>query len=142
MYDKILIPTDGSEKAEVAAGHAAELAEKHDAELHALYVVDVGVESSVDAVDELMSELEEAEELDEKAEEALNSVKERFPDAVGSVEYGKPYREIHDYVEENDIDLVVMGTRGRKGLERILLGSVTEKVLRSSDVPVLTVRNV
>jgi nucleotide-binding universal stress UspA family protein len=53
---------------------------------------------------------------------------------------GTPHREILAYVEEHDADLVVLGTRGQTGLERYLLGSVTERVLRSSPVPVMTVR--
>ncbi|WP_394351132.1 universal stress protein [Halorubrum sp. CBA1125] len=48
---------------------------------------------------------------------------------------------MHSYVDANDIDLIVMGTHGRSGLERYLLGSVTEKVVRTSALPVLTVRS-
>uniref|UniRef100_UPI00387E9FE4 universal stress protein n=1 Tax=Haloarcula regularis TaxID=3033392 RepID=UPI00387E9FE4 len=51
-----------------------------------------------------------------------------------------PYQAIQAYVEDNDVDLVVMGTHGRTGLERYLLGSVTEKLVRTAPVPVLTVR--
>jgi nucleotide-binding universal stress UspA family protein len=58
----------------------------------------------------------------------------------GVVAQGAPHRAILDYVDEQDIDLIVMGTHGRTGLDRYLLGSVTEKVVRLSDAPVLTVR--
>jgi nucleotide-binding universal stress UspA family protein len=58
----------------------------------------------------------------------------------GVVAQGAPHQAILDYVDEHDIDLVVMGTHGRTGLDRYLLGSVTEKVVRLSDAPVLTVR--
>ncbi|TKX51858.1 universal stress protein, partial [Halorubrum sp. SP3] len=53
---------------------------------------------------------------------------------------GTAYRSIHNYVDDHGIDVVVMGTHGRKGIDRYLLGSVTERVVRTSDVPVLTVR--
>lgn len=56
------------------------------------------------------------------------------------VRRGNPHREILDYADEHAVDLVVMGTHGRTGLDRYLLGSVTEKVVRLSNVPVLTVR--
>jgi nucleotide-binding universal stress UspA family protein len=58
----------------------------------------------------------------------------------GVVSSGTPHRAILDYVDEEDVDLVVMGTHGRTGLDRYLLGSVTEKVVRLSDAPVITVR--
>jgi nucleotide-binding universal stress UspA family protein len=57
-----------------------------------------------------------------------------------AVVVGTVHRSIRSYVEENDIDLVVMGTHGRQGIERFLLGSVTERTVRTSPVPVLTVR--
>jgi len=56
------------------------------------------------------------------------------------VEWGEPYESVLDYADEHDIDIIVMGTHGRTGLDHHLLGSVTEKVVRTSDVPVLTVR--
>jgi nucleotide-binding universal stress UspA family protein len=58
----------------------------------------------------------------------------------GVVAQGTPHQAILDYIGEHDIDLVVMGTHGRTGLDRYLLGSITEKVVRLSDAPVLTVR--
>jgi nucleotide-binding universal stress UspA family protein len=53
---------------------------------------------------------------------------------------GDPYEEIIDYAETEGVDMIVMGTHGRSGLDRFLLGSVTEKVVRTADAPVLTVR--
>lgn len=58
----------------------------------------------------------------------------------GVVAQGTPHQAILDHIDEHDIDLVVMGTHGRTGLDRYLLGSITEKVVRLSDAPVLTVR--
>lgn len=57
-----------------------------------------------------------------------------------AIEHGNPYRAIRSYVDEQEIDLVVMGTHGRSGIERYLLGSVTEKTVRTLPVPVMTVR--
>lgn len=89
----------------------------------------------------------------EKPEEIRASIKEYgtnlladVVDQFGNVETqtalqtGNPYEVILDYTKDHAIDLVVMGTHGRTGLDRYLIGSVTEKVVRMSDVPVLTVR--
>ncbi|MFB6189971.1 MAG: universal stress protein [Candidatus Nanohaloarchaea archaeon] len=143
MYEKILLTTDGSEGAEAAVAHAEDLAKKYGAELHILFVLDIGVDTSIGAVSDLMGELEEAGRLTELGQEAVDSIeKELDPevDAVTHVARGVPHKEITGYADENDIDLIVMSSRGRTGLDRVLLGSVTEKVLRSSDIPVLTVK--
>jgi nucleotide-binding universal stress UspA family protein len=86
------------------------------------------------------------DELQAKAEAYGTDLVERVADRFGDVQTrtevrsGNPHETILDYTDEHDIDLVVMGTHGRTGLDRYLLGSVTEKVVRTSDVPVLTVR--
>ncbi|MFB6159184.1 MAG: universal stress protein [Candidatus Nanohalobium sp.] len=137
MYDKILVPTDGSEGAEVAVEHAIDLAKKYDAELHAVYVVDVRAGSAADMWANLLSEFEE---IGEEATEGIKTrAREAGVKAVAEVVRGIPHREINDYAGENSVDLIVMGTHGRSGLDRILLGSVTEKVVRTSEIPVLTV---
>lgn len=61
-------------------------------------------------------------------------------DVVTSVEYGIPHEVILEYCTDEGIDMVVMGTKGRTGLDRVLVGSVTERVVRMADVPVVTVR--
>jgi nucleotide-binding universal stress UspA family protein len=83
--------------------------------------------------------------LEESAQSAVESVEAQATEASVSgvetaIEHGSPYRGIRSYVEDHDIDLVVMGTHGRSGIERYLLGSVTEKTVRTSPVPVMTVR--
>jgi nucleotide-binding universal stress UspA family protein len=138
-YADILIPTDGSEQAAAAIDVGVDITSNYDARLHALSVVEpiaMGVDFQSADVFEL---------LEEAAQSAVDSVEKKASQASLSkvetaVKYGHPYREIHSYVDANDIDLVVMGTHGRSGLERYLLGSVTEKVVRTSAVPVLTVR--
>ena len=137
MYDKILIPTDGSDGTRGAVEQAISLATTHDAALHTVYVVDttVGTEPSVPGA---LGALEDVGEkaIDDVIQQAEAAGVESIEAAVAQ---GIPHRAILDYVDEEDIDLVVMGTHGRTGLDRYLLGSVTEKVVRLSDVPVLTV---
>ncbi|RLM63431.1 universal stress protein [Halorubrum sp. Atlit-8R] len=139
MYSEILVPTDGSPASDAAIEHAIDLADRYDARLHALYVVDGAAYSSLEAGAEVV-----VEALESEGEEATTRVAEAAADAgvecVTSVTSGTAYRSIHSYVDDHDIDVVVMGTHGRKGIDRYLLGSVTERVVRTSDVPVLTVR--
>ena len=147
MYERILVPTDGSDVAEAAVAHALDLAEKYDAEVHALYVVDVdsvNLSLGTEQVDRLkQGRFDEMEELKQKAEEATGAVAalggERGVDVVEHVSGGRPHTVIGDYAESHDIDLIVMGSHGRAGVRRALLGSVTERTLRSTHVPVLVV---
>lgn len=139
MYDRILFPTDGSDGAAAALEHAIDLALSTEATLHVLYVVEethVAIEASPADV---LGALEAA------GERALEGARTRAENAgvssvQGSIGSGSPYRGILDYADEHEIDLIVMGTHGRRGIDRYLLGSVTEKVVRTADCPVLTVR--
>jgi len=138
VYDQILVPTDGSKGTRGAVEHAIDLATTYDAPLHTIYVVEtnVGIDSSVPGTLDALEEAGEnaIDEVIQQAEAAgVNTIE-------GVVAQGAPHRAILDYVDEHDIDLVVMGTHGRTGLDRYLLGSITEKVVRLSDAPVLTVR--
>lgn len=139
MYQRVLVPTDGSEGAESAVDHAIDIAKTYGAELHVLYAVDtasLSVEVNTATVIENL-EAEGAEITGEVAERAEAAGVERVQTEVI---HGIPHETILDYAEDSAADLVVMGTHGRTGLDRYLLGSVTEKVVRKSDVPVLTVR--
>lgn len=141
MYDRILVPTDGSAEGEQAVAHAVELASEHGSTVHALYVINTAsyaglpMESSWEGIDEM---------LRADAEDAVTAVerlaRERNVPVQTAVVEGSPSKQIVHYAEANDCDLVVMGTHGRGGIDRLLLGSVTEKVVRGSNVPVLTVR--
>ena len=140
MYDEILVPTDGSPAATAALDHAIDLAETYGARLHTLYVVDASSFASIDAGSDMVIDA-----LEEEGERAVEEVRERA-EAAGieteaHVASGTAYRSILDYIDSEGVDLVVMGTHGRRGVERFLLGSVTERVVRSADVPVLTVRD-
>ena len=137
MYREILVPTDGSRGSLEAADHAIDLATTVDAGVHALYVVQTAVGTDAD-----MAGVYEA--FEEVGQDAVDAVVERAESAgvstvVGSLAYGSPHEAIREYADEHDIGLIVMGTHGRTGLDRYLIGSVTEKVVRTADVPVLTV---
>lgn len=139
MYDEILVPTDGSPAAEAAIEHAIDLAVNYDARIHGLYVVDATAFASVESGTELVVEALEAEGR-QAVERITQATSEAGVDVETTVYSGTAYRGILDYVDDHDVDLVVMGTHGRRGVERFLLGSVTERVVRSADVPVMTVR--
>jgi nucleotide-binding universal stress UspA family protein len=139
LYERILVPTDGSAASRPAIEHAIELAATHDATLHAIYVINtasfasIPTEGSWEGVSEMLAR-EGGEALESVTEEA-----ETHGVPVETVQVdGSPSREIVRYAEENGCDLIVMGTHGRGGIDRLLLGSVAEKVVRSSSVPVLT----
>jgi len=138
MYDAILVPTDGSEGTARAVEHAIELAVRYDAALHTVSVVET------DDIGADVPEGDVPEELRDVAERAIDDVVDQAEAAdVGTIEariaLGTPHRAILDYIDERDIDIVVMGTHGRTGLDQRLLGSVTERVVRMADVPVLSV---
>ncbi|MFC6753681.1 universal stress protein [Halorubrum tibetense] len=139
MYDEILVPTDGSPASDAAIEHAIDIAAQYGARLHALYVVDGAAYSTLEAGSEIV-----VEALQSEGETATRRVADAATDAgvesTTTVTTGTAYRSIREYVDEHGIDMVVMGTHGRKGLDRYLLGSVTERVVRTADVPVLTVR--
>jgi nucleotide-binding universal stress UspA family protein len=138
VYDDILLPTDGSDAADAAVEHAIDLAARYDATLHVLYVADTTEYSTVTFEDDVVDPLER------EGEGVVDAVVEQADDrnvrAKGVVMQGGVFETIQDYVADEGVDAVVMGTHGRRGLGRALLGSVTERVVRTSDVPVLTVR--
>jgi nucleotide-binding universal stress UspA family protein len=140
VYERILVPTDGSDAAAAAADHALELADADDATLHVLYVVDVRMSPISTGMDrEAVVDLLELSDEQPTAPIRARAAAASIP-VVEAIRIGVPDEAIRAYVEEVDCDLVVMGTHGRTGLEHALLGSVTEHVLRTVDVPVLTVR--
>ncbi|MFC7006910.1 universal stress protein [Halalkalicoccus salilacus] len=147
MYERILVPTDGSNVAEAAVEQAVDIAEKYGAEVHALFVADVDAVAyglGTEQVDRIrQGNFQGMTELREDAKDATGYVKERT-EALGLTVVerhagGRPHDLIADYAKDNDIDLIVMGSHGRSGVRRVLLGSVTERTLRSTHVPVLVV---
>ncbi|EMA53527.1 universal stress protein [Halococcus thailandensis] len=136
-YDRIVIPTDGSDTATVAVDHGLAIAEQYDATVHALSVVELSAVAGSYDVPSMI------ESLTERCERTVESVAEecenRGLDVVADVVEGTPYQAIQKYIRSEEIDLVAMGTHGRTGLGRYLIGSVTERIVRTSDIPVLTV---
>jgi nucleotide-binding universal stress UspA family protein len=136
MYDRILFPTDGSEAADDALPYALAIARHHDATLHVLHVADTNQDSLTLLGDEVIDVLErEGERI---VEAAATRVREAGVAADTRVAQGDPALTIADYAETADTDLIVMATHGRSGLDRVLLGSVTEGVAESATVPVVT----
>jgi nucleotide-binding universal stress UspA family protein len=137
-YDTILVPTDGSAGTERTVTHAEELARVHAATIHALYVVDatsftgLPMETSWEGIRGM---------LEEKGETALEQVERLVADVPveTSVVEGTPNREIVRFAAEHPVDAIVMGTHGRGGIDRLLLGSVAERVVRGAPVPVVTI---
>ncbi|MFD1569735.1 universal stress protein [Halorubrum laminariae] len=142
MFDTIVVATDGSDSVRRAVGVAVDIAARFEAEVHAVYIVDSGeVESTPDEVRE---DLRDA--LDDHGESALAEVKDVATDrdsdlaVTAEVREGRPAAEIAGYARDVNADVVAMGTRGRHGENRFLIGSVAERVVRTCPVPVLTVR--
>ena len=147
MYDTILVPTDGSDTAEYAVEHAIDLAEKYDADVHALYVVDtsaIDVSLGTEQVDRIrQGQFGDMPELEQRANEATGIVAAKAEahdvQVTEAVVAGQPHKQISNYASNNDVDLIVMGSAGRSGVRRALLGSVAERTLRSTKIPVLVV---
>lgn len=127
--DRILVPSDGSEVALAAAPLAVELAQRTGARLDLLHAV----EDTLDSADK-----------EAAASEALRPLEERCGiseiECEAHVASGRPNKAIYDHAVEHGIDLIVMATRGRGGIERFLLGSIADKVVRTAPVPLITVR--
>ncbi|WP_227377757.1 universal stress protein [Haladaptatus halobius] len=149
LYDTILLPVDGSNRAEEAAEHGLQVAKLCDATVHVLYVVQPLQQSTVDPAHELgpvsEADLEETriafEKVGEQATAAIAETANQLDlETVTAVQRGFADETILDYIDDHDIDLVVMGTHGRTGLSRYFLGSVTERVIRSAPIPVLVLR--
>jgi len=136
-YDRVFVPTDGSELAEVAVDHAIEIADKFEAEVHVLYVVDIRASTPGAVWQNMMGEFHEIGE--NATTEIAEKMEKKGLDKFTEVTEGVPHREINNYAEEESLDLIVMRTHGRTGLDRVLVGSNTEKIVRTSEIPVMTV---
>ncbi|WP_136600858.1 universal stress protein [Salinigranum halophilum] len=140
MYDTILLPTDGSGPSEAARDHAVGLASAYDATLHVVYVVDDEALRAARIDSDVVVEGFETEG-ETLVSEVATMAAEAGVDCETAVAHGHPHEVILEYATEHGVDLIVMGTHGRHGVSRFLLGSVTERVVRTSNVPVLTVRS-
>jgi nucleotide-binding universal stress UspA family protein len=137
MYDTILVATDGSADANRAATHALEQAEQHDADLHAIFVVDTDryPEPALSSTELKTIEIEdwgqgELSEIVDRGEQLGVPVTTRSC-------HGKPYLEIINYADEIDADMVVLGYHGHSHAEGEQIGSVTDRVVQNAGRPVL-----
>ncbi|ESP89345.1 universal stress protein [Candidatus Halobonum tyrrellensis] len=143
MARQILVPLDDSDQSTAALEHALDV--YPDADFVLLHVVNP--ERWISAGDEeegdvyYSSELEETvkQAADDMLTETADSVREMGVEVEAVQVLGQPATGILEYIDENDVDGVVMGSRGRTGLDRLLLGSVAERVVRRSPVPVTVV---
>ena len=141
LQDRILVPIDFSEHSREALRTAAEWAGLYDAQVDTLHVVEEDLHPAF-YVGGVRSVYDVEPDLDDKVQAKLNDfVSETLGDDVEAhVQTGSAPSAIAEFVEANGVDLVTLSTHGRTGLERFLLGSVTEKVVRHVRCPVLTVR--
>jgi Universal stress protein UspA and related nucleotide-binding proteins len=140
MYTDLLLPTDRSSGTVDALEHTLAIADDQSARVHALYVVESRLYRAAD--DEMKDDVRAT--LQEEGSRALENVRVRVEeeglDCVTECREGVPQKIITEYAVEADIDLVVMGTRGKTGPERMAsLGSTTERVVKNTDKPVLVV---
>lgn len=140
MYENILIPTDESNSSEAAIDHGLNMADAFGSTVHSLYVIETKASYilTVSLSDEDMDEYQEHGE--ELVTEVVKQADARGLDGVGVVKSGRVAEEIVEYAENNDIDGIVMGAGGRSAVDKYLMGSTAEKVVRTSDVPVTVVR--
>ena len=148
MYKKILLPTDGSENSKRAGKHAIWIADKSNAEILVLNVIDVNY-LQPSYLPSFKEDLDKS--LREEGEKALQDFKKDLEESqcqglcknikfTTIIKEGKPYLEILKTIDEEYIDLVVMGASGIHGIDQFILGNVTERVLREAKSPVLVVR--
>ncbi|WP_457279215.1 universal stress protein [Polaromonas sp. P5_D5] len=145
MYKHILVPVDGSSTARKAIGNALAVAQAFKSEVTVVYVIDPYAFTGVGA-DFAYGQAEYLSAATAEANEAITAAKQAFQEAgitaTGSVVEGHAiYRGILDTAEAVDADLIVMGSHGRRGLEKLVLGSVTAQVLSHAHLPVLVVRD-
>lgn len=139
MIDTILVPTDGSDRAQPAIDYALALAEVHGAEVHALYVVETEASYILTVGLDDQTKEEHREFGEETVTEVVDQLERRGLSGKGAVRTGKVAEEIVEYSEDKGIDHVVIGRQGRGAVEQYL-GSTAEKVVRMSKVPVTVVR--
>ena len=144
IYRKIMVATDGSELVRKAVDSAIEIAKLSGAKLYAVHVITLGAYYPITTSRDAEWKKEMKEQLITESKEATAYVENAGRVANVEVESvileGSPAEELVDFAEKNDIDLIVMGTQGKTGILRFLIGSVAENVVRYSKKTVLVVR--
>ncbi len=142
MYHRMLVPLDGSELAEVVFTYAKELAGRMDIDVTLLHVASPSAKSYIpmqEAYIKRAAELIKRQAREVQQEAGINQANEAVK-VKGELIEGYPPEEILKYADENDIDLILMATRGHSGLKRWSIGSVASKVLSAAKIPVFLVR--
>ena len=139
---RVLAPVDLSDQSDLVLNHAVALSESYDAPLDLLHVVEEAAYPNVYGLDPLTPSLPNVQDRAREALETLASEVDLRTDPVNvHVLAGNAARDIVEFASENEADLIVMATHGRTGLERFLIGSVAEKVVRRSPCPVFTLKS-
>lgn len=144
MVKKILLPTDGSDVVERAGEDAISMADVNGHDIIVLYVIDTSYLNSLPQKD-LRDQLKE--ELKREGEEAVEKFKNKLEESqcqghckninlITLIKEGKPAEVILKTADEEDVDLIIMGKSGKNGLEKLILGNTTERVVRGAKVPV------
>ena len=142
FISKILAPTDCSEASIDALKYSIKIAKTHSAKLMVLHVIShLGNSASHTLSDQSISNSKTHLAAKNQLEEFWKSLDENEVEADLVIEYGDPFAEITRYAKSNKNDIIVMGTHGRTGLMHVLMGSVAEKILRYSPIPVVTVKH-
>jgi len=144
MYDRILLPTDMTPGVDQAIAHAIDAAQRYDAELHVVYVVDSETYSSYSS-DEYIHEFEGLEAaLEQAGREAVDAIVDRAETAgietKSVIRHGVPHEEILHYISEANIGLTIIGSKNRPGEYRRLLGSVAGRLANMAEKPVTIVK--
>ena len=137
---KILVPTDGSDYSMRAAEHAVSIAKMLDAQIIVVYVVDEVVVNQIKATERENVEQELKQDGKRYVKYVLGLAENAGVKADSILAKGIPFEQIVHLAKELNIDLIVMGTYGRRGAERILIGSVAERVIEYSSCPVLVIK--
>jgi len=143
IFHRIMVPADGSQPSMAAGRLAIQLATIHRARITFVYVVDTSVvEQLTDTSGKVARQVRQ--ELELTGQRYLNYLSRLATNAGLVVDhvirYGAPYSEIESLARERDVDLIVIGQVGHRGLRRILIGSVTERVIEYAPCPVLVVK--
>ena len=138
---KVLCPIDHSDCSKEALKYAVSLAMKDEAKLLLLHVIDI--RSFSEGLDAMSKPLPDEETLEQLRVKLLDCIPEEIRDDMdveAIVTQGIPFAEIISVAKEKEIDMIVIGSHGRTGISHMMLGSVSEKVIRKAPCPVLTVR--
>jgi nucleotide-binding universal stress UspA family protein len=139
MYKKILVPTDGSEFAKKAQRHALFLSKVSGAEILAVSVTENNFISGLPLDDEVYQLNQVLKERSEENLKEFDKINEDDLKITHIIREGSPARVILEVAQEEDVDLIVMGSSGKSGFDRFIMGSVADKVVNSAKCAVLVV---